>query len=128
MNGDAMVTVRSIVGREAEVEVLRSFLGDPAGPALALLIGEAGVGKTSLLTAVAAESPKPVLWARPTQAEASSSFAALDDLFRPVLVLLPRLPLSHRPTAPVRSALSSMSSSAPRRARRGQRRCTSWRS
>jgi DNA-binding CsgD family transcriptional regulator len=85
------MTVRSIVGREAELDALRSFLHDQEGPALALLVGEAGVGKTSLLTSVAAEAPQRVLWTRPTQAEASSSYAALDDMFRPALGFLPRL-------------------------------------
>ena len=91
MRGDAMMTVRSIVGRETELQVLHSFLCDRSGPTLALLLGEAGIGRTSLLTSVAADARQTVLWARPTQAEAASSYGALDDLFRSALGLLPRL-------------------------------------
>ena len=89
-----MPTTASIVGREAELAALVGFLRDQHGPAIAFVGGEAGVGKTSLLSAsaiAAADDGARVLWARPTQAEASSSYAALDDLIRPALSLLPRL-------------------------------------
>ncbi len=41
-----------VVGREAELEAIGAFLGDPASRAL-VLEGEAGIGKTTLWLAAA---------------------------------------------------------------------------
>ena len=90
-----MPAPHAIVGRDAELERLREVVRGPGSPCVVFLEGEAGVGKTALLEAVvgeAAESGFAVLRARPTAAEAGSSYAALDDLLRPALAGLARLP------------------------------------
>ena len=46
-------------------------------PYAAFVEGDAGVGKTALLEAVVADTGGLVLWARPTAAEAASSYAAI---------------------------------------------------
>ena len=99
-----MTAPHAIVGREAELERLREVVRGPGAPCVAFIEGEAGVGKTALLEAVVGEAAAPgalVLRARPTAAEAGSSYSALDDLLRPVLEGLPRLP------APQRRALAA---------------------
>ena len=58
--------------------------------------GDAGVGKTALVEAVAATARSRVLRARPTAAEAASSFAGLHDLLQPVIGGLARLPVPQR--------------------------------
>jgi class 3 adenylate cyclase/DNA-binding CsgD family transcriptional regulator/tetratricopeptide (TPR) repeat protein len=95
---------RSIVGREPELELLAAFTaGRAEGAVLAVLEGEAGVGKTALWSAAAAHADQAgacVLAARPTAAEAASSYAVLDDLVRRVAGVLPRV------TEPGRRALA----------------------
>ncbi|HYI20738.1 MAG TPA: AAA family ATPase [Solirubrobacteraceae bacterium] len=89
-----MPTNHAIVGREAELQQLREVVESAARPVVAFVEGDAGVGKTALLEAIvgrAAEGGTRVLRARPTAAEAASSFAALDDLLRPAIEGLPRL-------------------------------------
>src|SRR5829696_6022536 len=81
-----MAAAPTLVGREAELEQLRAVVQGDEAPFVAFIEGEAGIGKTALLEAVsgeAAESGARVLRARPTAAEAASSYAALDDLLRP---------------------------------------------
>jgi DNA-binding CsgD family transcriptional regulator len=84
-----------IVGREVELDLLDAFVGGEGSAAvLTILEGEAGVGKTALWSAAADEARargSRVLVARPTAAEAQSSYAALDDLVRPALDVLPRI-------------------------------------
>lgn len=99
-----MATPHAIVGREAELRELRDVVDGPGPPCVVFVEGEAGVGKTALLEAVVAEAAAAgslVLRARPTAAEAGSSFAALHDLLGPVIDGLPRLP------APQRRALAA---------------------
>jgi DNA-binding CsgD family transcriptional regulator len=78
-----------LVGRDAEVDVLRAFL-DRAytdGGAL-LLTGDAGVGKSALIDAAAAYADSigfTVLRATGAQFEAHVSFAGLHQLLYPVL-------------------------------------------
>ena len=89
-----MPSTEAIIGREAELQRLRDCLEGPERPVVAFLEGVAGVGKTALLEATVAEAETAgtrVLRARPTAAEAGSSFAALDDLLRPAIGGLPRL-------------------------------------
>jgi DNA-binding CsgD family transcriptional regulator len=89
-----MPTTEAIVGREAELQRLRDCVREPGRPVVAFLEGDAGVGKTALMEAVVAEAAAAgsrVLRARPSAAEAGSSFAALDDLLRPAIEGLPRL-------------------------------------
>ena len=93
-----------IVGRESELESLRAFVCAEDGDAvLALIEGEAGIGKTALWTAAAEHARAAgatVLVARPSAAETASSYAALDDLVRPVLDRLQSVPeLSRRALA-----------------------------
>ena len=99
-----MPAIRAIVGRDAELEQLRRLARGEARPLVAFIEGDAGVGKTALLEAVAAEAAEDgaiVLRARATASEAGSSYAALDDLLRPALDGLERLP------APQRRALAA---------------------
>jgi DNA-binding CsgD family transcriptional regulator len=90
----------SIVGREVELDLLEAFVGGEGGAAVfAILEGEAGVGKTALWSAAADEARARggrVLIARPTAAEAASSYSALDDLVRPALEVLPHIEESAR--------------------------------
>ncbi len=71
------------VGREAELTALREFLAAPSARAL-VLTGGPGIGKTTLweaaIDAARADGMRVVL-ARPNEAEARHSFAALADLF-----------------------------------------------
>ena len=96
-----MAFAQAVVGREAELERLREIVDAPEPPCVVFVEGEAGVGKTALLDAVVAELETLVLRARPTAAEAGSSYTALHDLLRPVIDGLPRLP------APQRRALAA---------------------
>jgi DNA-binding CsgD family transcriptional regulator len=89
-----MPTTHPIVGRDAELHRLRECVRAPERPLVVFVEGDAGVGKTALLEAIvaeAAESGSLVLRARPTAAEAGSSYAALDDLLRPAIDGLARL-------------------------------------
>ena len=75
----------SIAGREAELAVVRRFVGGHAdGPASLTIAGEAGIGKTAiwaqaLLDAQAAGVS--VRTCRCSQSDAALSFAGLGDLF-----------------------------------------------
>ncbi len=78
----------AIVGREAELGSIESFLADvESGPAVLLLAGEAGIGKTILWEAAVEEAQRGferVLVHRSAEAEASLSFAGLSDLLAPI--------------------------------------------
>ncbi|MDP9343396.1 MAG: tetratricopeptide repeat protein [Actinomycetota bacterium] len=74
-----------VFGREAELSVVKGFLGDVReGPAALLLEGDAGVGKTTLWK-VGVEDARlrsfRVLTCRPVESETRLSFASLGDLF-----------------------------------------------
>jgi DNA-binding CsgD family transcriptional regulator len=86
-----------LIGRDSERATIRALL-DGRAPAVLLLDGEAGIGKTSLWrSALAEEDPDGLLIARPTAAEAELSFAALGDLLADVLEeALPSLPAPQR--------------------------------
>jgi hypothetical protein len=59
--------------------------------------GEAGVGKTVLWSAIVEHAHGVrVLSERPTAAEASAAYAALDDLVRPARSVLARMPEARR--------------------------------
>lgn len=76
------------IGREAELALGAAFLdtvGDRSGPAALLLVGAAGIGKSTILRAVceeAAHRGARVLRATPTLAEGELAYAALSDLLR----------------------------------------------
>lgn len=77
-----------IVGRDDELSRVDALVRGAAGASALLLQGDAGIGKTTLLTAAiagAAEQGLPVLTCRPTAMEAGMSFAALGDLLEPAL-------------------------------------------
>jgi DNA-binding CsgD family transcriptional regulator len=89
-----------LIGRDEELHAVRAFLSSSRdSPALVLLDGEAGIGKTTVWEAVvAAEEPRGlVLRARPAAAEMALSFAGLSDLLTGVLdAALPALPAPQR--------------------------------
>src|SRR5438874_5548536 len=80
-----IVDVGRLVGRKAEIEEVSRFLdSDRTHPAALALVGESGIGKTTLLQtaeAMASERGYRVLASRPIQSEVRLSFAALCDLF-----------------------------------------------
>jgi DNA-binding CsgD family transcriptional regulator len=96
----AVGTVAGVVGRERELDVLRGFFGADGSSRALVLTGVAGIGKTTLWEAgveVAREHGHRVLLARPSEAEARLSFAALIDLFEAVDVgVLAGVPVSQR--------------------------------
>jgi predicted ATPase len=81
--------VSEIVGRDAELEMVRSVLTSlPGGPRALLLEGQAGIGKTALWRAALAEAGANdirVLSCVADQAEAGLAFVGLGDLVRDVL-------------------------------------------
>ena len=95
----------SLYGRDAEVAILDQFVNriPDRGGAL-VLCGDPGIGKTALLSvasAAASSQGMSVLRAAGTQSEAGLAFAGLEQLLRPVLEGLDRLP------DPQRGALSA---------------------
>jgi AAA ATPase domain len=77
-----------LIGRDEELNAVRAFLSTPrGGPAVVLLEGEAGIGKTTLWEALIAveKGDRQVLRARPAEAEMALSFAGLSDLLGGVL-------------------------------------------
>jgi DNA-binding CsgD family transcriptional regulator len=89
-----------LIGRDGELNVVRTFLaGSRDGPAVVLLEGEAGIGKTTVWEAIlATEGPRrQVLRARPAEGEMALSFAGLSDLLGGMLeAALPGLPAPQR--------------------------------
>jgi hypothetical protein len=93
-----------IVGREDELASLHAFTDDVReGPAVLVLEGEAGIGKSTLWLAGVRHARMQgvrVLSSRPAEAERSLAHVGLADLFEPVLdEVLPAL------TQPRRRAL-----------------------
>jgi DNA-binding CsgD family transcriptional regulator len=71
------------VGREAELSALHAFLDGDRGPHAFVVVGDPGIGKTTLWEAgvvAARERGFRVLVARPNESEAKMAFAALSDL------------------------------------------------
>jgi DNA-binding CsgD family transcriptional regulator len=93
--------VDPIVGRAPELEALNTFVDSlERGPAMSVLEGEPGLGKTTLwregLRAAERRSFQ-VLECRPVQAEAQLAFTALSDLLTDVPeVVLDELPVPQR--------------------------------
>ena len=73
-----------VIGRQEELDALDDFLESVrSGPAALVLVGDAGVGKTTLWQAgvdAAREKGYRVLETRPAEAEARLAFAGLGDL------------------------------------------------
>jgi DNA-binding NarL/FixJ family response regulator/anti-anti-sigma regulatory factor len=79
----SVVATPTLVGRSRELAEVEQLLGRL--PAVLLLEGEAGIGKTALLHAVveaARSRASQVLSANPVEAEASFAFAGIGDLLR----------------------------------------------
>jgi AAA ATPase domain len=89
--------VHGILGRDAELAEVRSFIGSgSAGPSALLLEGTAGIGKTTLWRAgvsFARARGHRVLSCRAAESEARLSYAAVGDLFD---FELPDLPAPQR--------------------------------
>ena len=95
------VSVRHPLGREEELAALLDRLDAPAESfGVAVIWGEAGIGKTSLSNAVteaAAELGYLVLSCRPSEVEAGFSFVGLADLLGGVVDdVLPDVPRPQR--------------------------------
>jgi predicted ATPase len=84
-----MVSMREVVGREAELAAVLDLLDAATGGCRALLIeGEPGIGKStfwSAALAAAADRGFTVLSCRCAQPEVGLSFSGLADLTEPVL-------------------------------------------
>jgi predicted ATPase len=88
-----------LVGRSPELDLLAAFARGQAPARLAVIHGEAGIGKTALWSAAVEEAradERGVLVARPAPPDRSSSYAGLDDLLRPALRGLPQLAAAQR--------------------------------
>src|SRR6202521_3991894 len=90
-----------VVGRGPELEVIRAFVSHPpARPACLAIVGEAGIGKTTLWQAALREAARVeafVLQCNPTEPERSLPFAALTSLLAPIQTeILPTLPAPQR--------------------------------
>lgn len=73
----------TVVGRDPELAAADSFLAADDGFAALAIVGEPGIGKTTLWEEVihrAQQGSVLALVARPSEAEAKLSFAALSDL------------------------------------------------
>jgi DNA-binding CsgD family transcriptional regulator len=113
-------TAPGLVGRDEELAAVAAFLESTESlPGALLLEGEAGIGKTTLLRAgiaTASGSGFGVLSARPVEAEASLSFAALGDLLGERLEeVLGDLPGPQRQALQVALLLSEPEGSPPDR-------------
>ncbi|POM23594.1 putative HTH-type transcriptional regulator [Actinomadura rubteroloni] len=89
-----------LVGRDAELDLLRTFVGEGTrGGGALVLSGDPGIGKTALLdeaAAVAAAADVPVLRASGIEFEADLGFAGLNQLLLPLADRLAGLPPAQR--------------------------------
>ncbi len=87
-----------VVGRSEELQAVTAFAQNAAtGPALLLLTGEAGIGKTTLwLNAVqTARTGRIVLSSRPVEQDAETPYGGLADLLYPHLKAISQVVLNH---------------------------------
>lgn len=87
----------AVLGREQEQEHLAQFLGEiPDGPAILLIEGEAGIGKTTLWelgVEEALDRGHRMLVTRASEAETKLAYTALGDLLEPAgLAVIAGLP------------------------------------
>src|SRR6266566_4827217 len=98
--GDGRQTAVDLVGRDAEIDRIRSFIFAARTDGGALLVtGEPGVGKTVLLNAAseaASAAGMRILRAGGVEFEAGTSFSGLNQVLLPLLGELPQLPAVHR--------------------------------
>ncbi|MFJ4622363.1 ATP-binding protein [Streptomyces sp. NPDC088812] len=99
-HGPARPRPTGLIGRTEDLALLRSHLSGAGGRGAALLLtGEAGMGKTALLDAVAAELGDDgalVLRASGSQFETDIAYAGLNQLLLPLLDSFARLEPGHR--------------------------------
>jgi len=90
----------ALIGRDSELRILTGLIDQVAdGGAAIVLLGDPGIGKTSLLRAAADRgraAGHEVLAATGIQAEAHLPFAGLHHLLRPVLGDVDRLPATQQ--------------------------------
>jgi DNA-binding CsgD family transcriptional regulator len=91
---------RPVVGRESELSAIIGRLTAPdRRPGVAVLVGEAGIGKTTLWLASLDDLTNQgfrMLSARPAEAETHFAFAGLTDLFAGVVDVVAELPFVQR--------------------------------
>src|SRR5712691_2345390 len=107
-----------LVGRVRERRLLEGLIeAVHGGGAATLVVGEAGVGKTALLTHVAEVAPKQagmrVLRARGEESEAVLAFAAIADLLLPLRARFTELPQAQRQAVEVCLSLTRGSAAGP---------------
>jgi DNA-binding CsgD family transcriptional regulator len=97
-------------GRDTELRRVAGFLSDASGQGSALLVaGEAGIGKTALLSVaadLARREGRLVLAAGGVEFESAVAFAALNQLLTPLLGDLAGVPLRHGTTLSVALGLT----------------------
>jgi len=111
LKGDAEAApVAPFVGRERERRLLAGLIDSvDGGGAAALILGEPGMGKTSLLGFAAAKARQrgtAVLTVVGVESEALLAFAGIADLLRPLREYMGRLPVTQRQALEVCLALS----------------------
>ena len=99
--GTRVASTALVVGREAELLVINAFVSEPPQrPACLAIVGEAGIGKTTLWQAAlegAAQNHPIILQCNPAEPERDLTFAALSTLLKPVHGdILPVLPAPQR--------------------------------
>jgi len=109
--GDSLVDTEVIMGRHHELRVLSGLVDSlPASGGAAMIVGEPGMGKTSLLRFVAdyaTRSGIQVRIVRGIESEAVLPFAAITDLLWPLQEHLTTLPAIQREALEVGLALSA---------------------
>ena len=117
MSATAAGSGSAMIGREAELELVESFVRSPSTGRALVIEGEPGIGKTTLWRAgveAAAARGALVLRSQPTAAEAHLSFSALGDLLAGRLdEVLDRLPDPQRHALRVALVLEDAGESAP---------------
>jgi len=89
--------VPRLVGREREKRLLGDLVeAVEGGGAAGVLLGEPGIGKTTLLEHVAGTCTPRVHWVRAAESEESLPYAAANDLLHPFLDHLDGLPPAQR--------------------------------
>lgn len=96
---------RTFVGRDQELRLLRGLVETAAtGGCAAVVLGEPGVGKTTLLREATAAVQR-TLWVAGVESEAMLAFAAVADLMRPFRKRLDQLPPAQRDALAVALAM-----------------------
>jgi predicted ATPase len=107
-----------LIGRDHELQILGGLIEEVTGGggAAIVVLGEAGIGKTSLLRAAADRGRADghrVLAATGIEAEAHLPFAGLHHLLRPVLGEVDRLPVTQREALSTAFGLGEGSAAEP---------------